>query len=359
MSLTPNKERENMSKLRPSMLPKLAQCPCFESLPFAGEAAQRGTLMDVAARLLLETENEETAFAGLTHFEGKADEKEGVRWAVRMTRIFTEPYPVFSQEKDCQLPKLLELESGGTCDWNCPELRKTGDWKSGEVRGYSEQMAAYALANMAKYFVEDWTCYLFFMDKQIVVTEKFTYERARDIINGIISAVNDPEKTPSPCEYCNWCNSKSTCPTLNTMAKEHYELTSSPKTEVAPRAWFEAILADPLKLSHFLDCSKAAEEFIKEGKAKAMEYLSHDIEVPNYKKITTKPSRHVNSVTVGHHIQRLGFGAVLSVYGDMSEAKFREIWDLKIGEDPSLPFPEKDVFEKGGYSYIKRVASKK
>ena len=39
-----------MSALRPSNLPKLAVCPCYESNPVAGPAAERGTLLDSAFR---------------------------------------------------------------------------------------------------------------------------------------------------------------------------------------------------------------------------------------------------------------------------------------------------------------------
>ena len=39
-----------MSTLRPSNLPKLAVCPCYESNPVAGPAAERGTLLDNAFR---------------------------------------------------------------------------------------------------------------------------------------------------------------------------------------------------------------------------------------------------------------------------------------------------------------------
>ena len=39
-----------MSALRPSNLPKLAVCPCYESNPVAGPAAERGTLLDTAFR---------------------------------------------------------------------------------------------------------------------------------------------------------------------------------------------------------------------------------------------------------------------------------------------------------------------
>ena len=56
--------------LRPSLLPKLAQCPCYVSSPDAGEAAQRGTRMDDAFRSLLMGVDE---FRACEHL--KADEK--------------------------------------------------------------------------------------------------------------------------------------------------------------------------------------------------------------------------------------------------------------------------------------------
>ena len=47
-----------MSALRPSNLPKLAVCPCYESNPVAGPAAERGTLLDSAFRAeLLQTDD--------------------------------------------------------------------------------------------------------------------------------------------------------------------------------------------------------------------------------------------------------------------------------------------------------------
>ena len=45
-----DREVATMSALRPSNLPKLAVCPCYESNPVAGPAAERGTLLDSAFR---------------------------------------------------------------------------------------------------------------------------------------------------------------------------------------------------------------------------------------------------------------------------------------------------------------------
>ena len=69
-----------MSALRPSNLPKLALCPCYESNPVAGPAAERGTLLDTAFRVELLGLEERFIIANkLT-----ADEIAAVSWSVSM-----------------------------------------------------------------------------------------------------------------------------------------------------------------------------------------------------------------------------------------------------------------------------------
>lgn len=346
--------------LRPSMLPKLEQCPCYVPSEGTSDAAQRGTEMDEAARILLETGDEEKAFANLKHYDGKADEKEGVRWAVHMAQMLTAPEKVYSQKDDCKLPAAKGMESGGECDWRCPALHKTGDWKSGEIRSYRAQMASYALSEMDQAFVDDWTCYLFFFDKQELVIESFAYESAKALVSEITQSCTDPDKEPVPCDYCGWCGAKATCPKLNKMAKDNHELMVAEKSEVAPRQWFDTILADPAALAYFLDCSKAAEAFISEGKAKALEYMESGVEVPGYTKAHRSGGKTIDPVTVGHYIGEMGFGDVLQAYGALSEKKFREIWDKKIAPSSSnLVYPEDRITVGAGSVFIKKCSAPK
>ena len=144
-----------MSALRPSNLPKLAVCPCYESNPVAGPAAERGTLLDTAFRAELLGLEERLVIANkLT-----ADEIAAVAWSVSMVRAI-----------------------------------------SGR-----EQMAAYALGLMGAYFAGEWTAHLLFCDQREIETIKFTYEEAHDIVDQVVKSFNDPAKKPNPCEYCAWC----------------------------------------------------------------------------------------------------------------------------------------------------------
>ena len=70
------------SALRPSNLPKLAVCPCYESNPVAGPAAERGTLLDSAFRAKLLGLDECEFLSGKL----SADENSAVAWAVSMIR---------------------------------------------------------------------------------------------------------------------------------------------------------------------------------------------------------------------------------------------------------------------------------
>jgi len=81
--------------LRPSNLPKLAVCPCYESNPVAGPAAERGTLLDAAFRAELLGLEERFVIANrLT-----ADEIAAVSWSVSMVRAMSGRERVLARAK--------------------------------------------------------------------------------------------------------------------------------------------------------------------------------------------------------------------------------------------------------------------
>ena len=132
-----------MSALRPSNLPKLAVCPCYESNPVAGPAAERGTLLDTAFRAeLLGLEERFTLTNKLT-----ADEIAAVSWSVSMVRAMSGRERVLAREDDCRV-KILNLT--GTADAIVPGKLTHFDLKTGAQRNYREQMAAYALGLMGR-----------------------------------------------------------------------------------------------------------------------------------------------------------------------------------------------------------------
>jgi hypothetical protein len=83
-------------------------------------------------------------------------------------------------------------------------------------------MAASYDFETGEYAIREWTCHLLFCDQERVVTHSWTIEEAKAVVEGVIAAYNDPDKTPSACDYCKWCKKASTCgqiavPVANTL----------------------------------------------------------------------------------------------------------------------------------------------
>jgi hypothetical protein len=328
--------------LRPSNLPKLALCSCYESNPVAGSAAERGTLLDSAFRAELLGLEERFVIANkLT-----ADEIAAVSWSVSMVRAMSGRERVLAREDDCRVA-ILDLT--GTADAIVPTKLTHFDLKTGARRNYREQMAAYALGLMGAHFASSWTAHLLFCDQREIETHRFTYEEAHAIVDQVVKSFNDPAKKPNPCEYCSWCAKADTCPARLAMVGE-----TLPVAE--PGFDFDAVLADPEKLGRFLAACAVVEDFRERAKKITTERIKTGGEVPGWKLVTRKGSEFVDCETVGHHIQRLGFGPVLAAYGNLSAAKFRDLWSRYMPED--LAFPEEAVKHAAPSTYLKQSKTK-
>lgn len=227
---------------RPSLLPKLAQCPRYESTEFAGAAADRGTAMDSAFRAILSG-----AHVGWTP-EADPDDIAAVKWAVDTSRVLAGGSPLEAREEFLRADSGIAAE--GTADLLCADRLWSADLKSGQVRDYEAQQAAYALGFMDQYFVDSWTVYLLFCDERQVVKHEFSRDGASGLTRSIVAAFNDPFAAPTPCDYCDWCAKRWKCPQ---------------KLEAV--AWFLGIdpanidlttyATDPLKVGPLLDLTHA------------------------------------------------------------------------------------------------------
>ena len=331
-----------MSALRPSNLPKLAVCPCYESNPVAGPAAERGTLLDSAFRAeLLGLEERFIISNSLT-----ADEIAAVSWAVSMVRAMAGRERVLAREDDCRV-KMLGLS--GTADAVVPTRLTHFDLKTGSRRNYREQMAAYALGFMESQFASEWTAHLLFCDQREIETHRFTYDEAHGIVEQVICEFNDPDKKPNPCEYCGWCAKTETCEVRRALVAEALTTTD-------PGFDFDAVSGDPEKLGRFLACCAVVEDFRERAKKIATDRIKTGGEVPGWKLVTRKGAEFVDCETVGHHIGTMGFGPVLAAYGNLSAAKFRDLWGQRMPGE--APFPEESVKHAAPSTYLKQSKPK-
>jgi hypothetical protein len=208
--------------IRHSLLPKLAQCPCFESAGGSSPAASRGTMMDEAFREMFQANSK--PFKKLNSVDADA-----VMWAVETTKQIAGGHEVITDEESLKV-KTPGIDHIGTEDCRIPAIHTSLDLKSGISRSYYEQQCAYAYGNMAasydfdtgEYAIRKWTTHLLFCDQERVVTHSWTIDEAKEIVEGVIAAYNDPDKSPTACDYCNWCKNSTTCeqitiPVTNTL----------------------------------------------------------------------------------------------------------------------------------------------
>jgi hypothetical protein len=210
-------------------------------------------------------------------------------------------------------------------------------------------MAAYALGFMEAHFLSEWTTHLLFCDQRQLITLRFSYQEAWEIVAAVIARYNQPEKEPTPCDYCSWCFKAESCPA-------RLQLAASALKQSDPEFNFELLLADNAQLGQFLTACATLDDFRERAEAVAKERLLAGKLIPGWKVSSRKAPEFVVPDAVGRYIDRLGFGAVLGAYGNMSASKFRQLWAEKMPSEK--PFPE-DLIQQGkGSVSLRRTTTK-
>jgi hypothetical protein len=217
-------------------------------------------------------------------------------------------------------------------------------------------MAAYAYGNMERDFAPEWTCHLLFCDQKQVVTHTFTYEQAKLVVENILAAVADPEKTATPCEYCNWCKNREQCFALGKAASETLEIVDSDLN--ANLAQLKKYLADsPETLAAFI--AKAAifnDQLVDWAKDLAKEKLSNGEEIPGYKLQKVKGTDYIDPTQVAKALSTSGatMQEVVKFLGDkIKSSDMREFLDNR-----QCDF-EFDVIQGKGYTKLTQDKKKK
>ena len=140
-----------------------------------------------------------------------------VQWAARYIMSVVGRKKLITEERISIMREDEEI-TFGSMDAYCKG--NLFDLKTGQMRDYRQQMAAYALGVMQKYGDKKLTCHLVYSSSRLREVEKFdlTLKEAEDIVYGIVDSVNDPTRSPWPCEYCMWCARKETCTALKHFA---------------------------------------------------------------------------------------------------------------------------------------------
>jgi hypothetical protein len=321
--------------IRPSSLPKLAECVRFEGMAGAGPAAERGNTLDKLYREVL---------GGVAALDPNDEEHRGISWAVDMTRILANKQAedvgpeIFTTESILWHEDDLRVEAlgmRGTADCALPHARTSIDLKTGQERNYIEQQMLYALGFMARYKVKEWTVVLLYSDLRMMREFKFTQNWAEGIIRNLMAKVHDPVAVATPCEYCNWCAKKYTCAErLETVA---FWAGKDPTID-----WHDE-LNDPVKLAQFINmCSLITSKDGLEDYARglARDKLNTGEDVPGFVLRNRRGREYVEPETVAIHAEQLGIANILAAYGSLSAEKFKGLWETALS---GVPFPTDEI----------------
>ena len=200
----------------------LAQCACFES--DSTEFAEAGTKRHkhLAARLAVGNaprgctciEDDPAWLCPTCKLEdvekNQSDEDtEGVEWAA-------EYITMMGSEFDAEHRLTLYDDSwnevfSGTPDVVCGAEIFDLKWRE---RNYDAQMAAYALMLMQAKGYDKVIVHVLYAEPQRVQKLIFDEDSARRIVEPILAAAKDPNKQPTPCDYCGWCANRLRCKAL-------------------------------------------------------------------------------------------------------------------------------------------------
>lgn len=327
--------------IRHSLLPKLAECPCYESKQGeAGPAAQRGTLLDARFRLAIET-------GSLDESNLTKDDIKSLKWALKAVKKIAGDNAIICKEEDLKV-KTPRIEHIGTEDIRIPDIQTSCDLKTGIQRDYYAQMAAYALGNMESHFCDEWTCNLVYCDQKEVVEHHFTLEQAKSVVNSILDAHEDPKKQPNQCQYCSWCAKRDVCPAVVQPVQEAQAIMESGANLEVLR---QEIGSDPVRHARFLQLNKVFEsELVKPLKDLAKEKLESGKELPGYRLSSVKGNEYFDRVAIVRAAiaQKWSMDELVDAMGGTMKADvFRELC-----EKYSAKYPEDQVQRKDGFNKV-------
>jgi hypothetical protein len=283
------------------------------------------------------------------------DEQDAVLWAVTTAKELADGHEIIADEALLKVTT-PHLSHVGTEDSRVEAKSLSMDLKSGQLRSYHKQQAAYALGNMDRTFAKEWECVLLFCDQREVVHYRYTYEEADAWVKGIVESATDPNRKPCANEYCSWCVKKDTCPARTGPIVETLAVVESQPTAVSLEALKDGLLADPERLGAFLTTNAIFEDFVDDLKIKAKALMLHaHTVVPGWKLQTEAGREHFDRIAIVSAAVTGKSGLddlVANCGGKMTGTKFRE-WCAKMG----VPVREEQAIV--GKDIVKLVADKK
>jgi hypothetical protein len=326
-------------EIRPSMLPKLAECSHYQSEANAGPAAARGTNLDRRFRAWINLGASVTPMP-----EG---ERLALQWAVETARNLADGAPLVADEDRLK----VEFEGiPGTADLSCPERLWSADLKSGQRRNYREQQALYALGFMDRTFSDEWTVYLLYLDLRELETLRFTRESAEAVVRQVLAKVHDGGPA-TPCDYCDWCAKRWTC--APRLEKTAWFLNLDPRTVDLSRIEDPVRLAAALDLTHDIAREKGIHDQLK---GRAVDHVQAGREVHGWRMQKGRETQTVAPSIVLPLLKQAPAEVAAGILGKVSASKFETLWAATKGGEMIPP----DAIETNhGAPFLAKAKGKK
>ncbi|NDG65072.1 MAG: DUF2800 domain-containing protein, partial [Planctomycetes bacterium] len=309
-----------MSKeISPSSLPKLAECALFEGANGTSSAAERGTAVDVAIRNII-AGNELEPITDVVGYDFSP-----IAYGVNeLTRLAKGSFVETREEYLAMaVPGLSKL---GTADAVCKAEKWVADIKTGQVRNYREQLAAYSLACMEDNFDTSWTAHVIYVDQKLIRSYDFTYEEAKQGTQRTIDRATSAEAKPTPCEYCSWCKHYNNCHAIVRQAESAVALIPDINGNSID-AIRQRILATAESMGAFAKEWKLAEKEIAEpvlGHLKTR--LENGDEVPGWKLTSMSGRKFVECEAIAKASEGITKETlILAMGGKLSEKSYIEL----------------------------------
>jgi hypothetical protein len=278
------------------------------------------------------------------------EDAEAVQWALATLKLLNQSEDsadvVVAEEALAAEVPVTGIKAG-TMDACCPTQGWLADFKTGQMRDYEAQMAAYSLACMNEYWSDEWTAHLLFVDQQRVVSRHFTWREARDIVYRILNA---PE-VPSCCEYCGWCGAFERCSAVKAaadavVADELPACTPAAKSRQELPEVMAAMVEDEAAAHAFLSKLKVVNDWAEVLRAKLKEKLAAaGGESEFFRRGVVSGRRVVNPLALSRYAMELGTQRLLGMCSAIPLKKVEEQWaEVFHGK----PVPEELITTQGG-----------
>lgn len=225
-------------KHRPSSLPILAQCPCFQS-GTAQDFTDLGSDRHAALKAHLDGDD------GLLNLLDDEDQA-AVRWAadyIKLKAPMADHPLVLETRRYWDGPNFEERS--GTPDVICGPHIFDFKWRP---RNYAAQMADYALSLLPQHNLV-W-CHLLFGATKKAEVMVWNPDSAEKLVFDILAKAEAEDRKPTACDYCGWCALKVSCPALTGPAKQAaLGYTDQDSGALGIANWHPSQMTDPAQIA--------------------------------------------------------------------------------------------------------------